>query len=267
MSSDPRDALMAVADADGDVGEGALWIAAEDLEDVDPVPWLQVLDELADELRTRLGGDGVPAPGAARVLAALLDDRVGLRGADGVDPAHHYLNLVLARGPAIPIACSAVWIAVGRRAGLQVEGVGLPGHFVCRVGSTLVDPHGGGTVLDPADVRRLISKAVGNPVESVDDAWLERTPTREVLARMSRNLRVCHAARGHMVPALRAADRCVALLPDDAVERRERGLLLWRMGIAGAALNDVRAYLDAVPAAPDRAALEKLVAEARARLN
>ena len=146
---DPRAALLGCAAGDGDLAEGALWLAAEECDGVEPGPWLRVLDELADEVRARCGTvpGGRAAALAVPVLAGLFRDRLRLRGATGADPRTHYLQEVLARGRGIPIACAAVWIAVGRRAGLPVDGIGLPGHFVVRVGETLVDAHGGGAVL------------------------------------------------------------------------------------------------------------------------
>ena len=63
------------------------------------------------------------------LVGALLRDRLRLRGAGGGDPRAHYLHTVLERGAGVPIACSAIWIAVGARAEIPVEGVNLPGPF------------------------------------------------------------------------------------------------------------------------------------------
>lgn len=73
---------------------------------------------------------------------------------------------------------------------------------------------------------------------------------------------------GPLGPALRAADRCVALLPTDAAERRERGLLRFRLGLAWPALRDLTAYLAAAPPdAADRDEVEKVAVRARGMLN
>jgi regulator of sirC expression with transglutaminase-like and TPR domain len=61
-----------------------------------------------------------------------------------------------------------------------------------------------------------------------------------MLARMSRNLRRCYTSLECWDMALRAADRCVDLVPSAPAERRERGLLLWRMGRIVAALVDIK---------------------------
>ncbi|MBV8196396.1 MAG: hypothetical protein JOY80_12825, partial [Candidatus Dormibacteraeota bacterium] len=117
-----RDALLELAKQGGDVAEGALWIAAEDCAGVEPGPWLERIDELAAELRTRCGLHGC-SPTDAPLVAALLRDRLRLRGAGGGDPRAHYLHQVLERGAGVPIACSAIWIGVGRRADIPIVGV------------------------------------------------------------------------------------------------------------------------------------------------
>ena len=266
MRADPREALLAcAAEPDGDIVTAALWLACEDAPGLEPAPWVERVDLIAGELRARFGGapPAMPVP----VIAGVLRDRLRLRGAGGADPRAHYLHSVLERGAGIPIACGAIWIGVGRRAGVDVSGVGLPGHFVVRVGSTLVDAFGGGDVLDADDARRLVGRALGSDPVDLDAEWLRPQPVRDILARMSRNLRGCYATRGVWELALRAADRCVALLPDDPAERRDRGVLRWRMGLAGPALADLRHYLEARPDAPDRDVVERMLTKVRVAAN
>ena len=262
-----REALLAVASNEGDVAEGALWIAAEDCPGVQPAPWLERIDELAGELRTRCGINGC-SPSDAPLVAGLLRDRLQLRGAGGGDPRAHYLHTVLDRGAGIPIACSAIWIAVGRRAAIPIEGVNTPGHFLVRVQSLLFDTTDDGEPLDDESTRRLVAAATGAHLDKLDPRWLTTATTRDMLVRMSRNLRGCYTILEDWALALRAADRCVDLLPDDPVERRDRGLLLWRLGRSHEALGDLRFYLDAMPEdASDRASLEEIAGRLRAFMN
>jgi regulator of sirC expression with transglutaminase-like and TPR domain len=262
-----RVALLAVAGADGDIAEGALWMAAEDCPGVEPAPWLERIDQLAGELRSRCGIEGC-RPSDAPLVAALLRDRLRLHGAGGGDPRAHYLHTVLERGAGIPIACSAIWIAVGRRAAIPIEGVNMPGHFLVRVQSLLFDSTDDGEPLDDESTRQLVAAATGRQLAQLEPTWLAPASTRDMLVRMSRNLRGCYTLREDWALALQAADRCVDLLPDDPVERRDRGLLLWRLGKSREALADVRFYLDAAPSdAPDRTTIEEIAGRLRAFMN
>src|ERR1035437_728239 len=266
MEVDPRRALLTCAgDPRGDIAEGALWLAAEDCAEVDVARALRTIDALARDLGDRLGS----ARGAEAIviIRALLRERVGLRLSGGGDPRAHYLHLVLQRGAGIPIICAVLWMAVGRRAGLSVEGIGLPGHFGIRVDGVLAEP-ADGEVLDEDGAVRMVAAATGADPGRLQASWLRPAPSRLMLARMSRNLRGCYSSLERWDMALRAADRCVALFPEEPTERRDRGLLLWRAGQNRAALRDLRHYLDAAPAeAGDRDAVEEVAGRLRAALN
>src|ERR1019366_9695071 len=153
MDVDPREALLVCAgDPLGDIAEGALWLAAEDCAEVDVPGALRVIETLAADLRRRLGG--ARGSEAVTIIHELLRERVGLRRSGSGDPRPHYLHLVLERGAGIPISCAVLWMAVGRRAGLSVEGIGLPGHFGVRVDGVLAEPWDG-EILDDAAAQRL----------------------------------------------------------------------------------------------------------------
>ena len=266
MSADPRQELLAsAADPRGDIAEAALWLAAEDCDDVDVPASLDVINSLGRDLGERL--DGRRGRDALTTLHELLRDRLHLRRSGGGDPRAHYLHSVLERGCGIPISCAIVYMAVGRRAGLEVEGVGLPGHFGVRVDGVLADP-ADGDVLDDDDALRLVVSATGREHTELDPSWLQPATARVILARISRNLRGCYSSLEQWDLAVRAADRCVALFPAKLSERRDRGLLLFRAGHASSALADLRAYLDDAPAdAADRPSVEEVAARIRASLN
>ena len=63
-----------------------------------------------------------------------LWDTLGFRGDRETydDPRNSFLNEVIARRTGIPITLAVVGIEVGRRAGVAVSGIGMPGHFLLR---------------------------------------------------------------------------------------------------------------------------------------
>ncbi len=150
----------------------ALAIAAQ-FREADSDAALARLDELGGEVR-RAGGE------APATLTEVLGRRHGYAGDRDryEDPANSMLDIVLERRRGLPILLSVVYVEVARRAGLQLHGVGLAGHFV--VGRfdprpvILLDPFDGGAVIAaeaPEDVRpwgahetalRILNNLVGS---------------------------------------------------------------------------------------------------------
>lgn len=115
------------------------------------------------------------------------------------DPGNSMLDLVLTRRRGLPILLSVVYVEVARRAGIQIAGVGLPGHFV--VGHFGTDPP---VLLDPF--------AGGGRVQADAAQELVR-PWRahEVAMRMLNNLVMAYDRRGDIGAAIHAARFCLAL--------------------------------------------------------
>lgn len=133
-----------------------------------------------------------PCPDAV-ALSTYLFDECGLRGASASDYYHpHNSNLthVLESGAGLPITLACIFILVGARVGLQIEGCNFPGHFLARDGRrrTVFDPFNGGRVLSPREVATLQKAA---PAEMSDAAT-----AREIMARVLRNLSVAYHHAG-----------------------------------------------------------------------
>ncbi|HEX5586400.1 MAG TPA: transglutaminase-like domain-containing protein [Acidimicrobiia bacterium] len=105
-----------------ELDQGALLIAACAHPDVDIARRLGELDALASDVRT------AEAVGVAEALFG----SGGFAGntVDYYDPANSYLDDVLDRRLGIPITLSVLMIEVGRRVGVDLVGVGMPGHFL-----------------------------------------------------------------------------------------------------------------------------------------
>jgi len=87
-----------------------------------------------------------------------------------------------------PITLSLLYIAVGRRAGLNIQGVGLPGHFVVRLGGVFMDPFHSGRRLQLEECQKLL-ESQGLVLQP---HHLQPCKPRVMLARMLNNL--LHAA-------------------------------------------------------------------------
>jgi regulator of sirC expression with transglutaminase-like and TPR domain len=171
--------------------EACLLIGAHARPGLDVERYLAHLDELA-------GGFLPPT------LDGLLAHLFGPGGFAGnseayYDPRNSYLDQVLDRRLGIPITLSIVAIEVGRRSGVPVCGVSMPGHFLLQDKvdrSVFVDAFNGGRVLSAAQCRQL-HQAQSNGA-AWDDAYLEPASRRTIVARVLTNLRAIAHERGDL---------------------------------------------------------------------
>jgi regulator of sirC expression with transglutaminase-like and TPR domain len=174
--------LLAGPEAALRLDEAALLIAAHGRPHLDVDAELSRLDQLAEAVE----GDGADA------VSDLLFHRLGISGntQDYDNPENSYLDCVIDRGLGIPISLSVLLIEVGRRRGVPLEGVGMPGHFLVRDRSqpeTLIDPFGAGRRLDYAGCRQLF-RGLAGPEAHLHPAMLAPTGVRAILDRMLTNL-------------------------------------------------------------------------------
>jgi regulator of sirC expression with transglutaminase-like and TPR domain len=252
-------------DAPLDLAELALSLARDEYPALDVEAYLSELDGMAHEARSHLRGS---LTARVKGLCRYLFHDMGFRGnqQDYYDARNSYFNDVLDRRTGIPITLSAVAMAVGRRAGLEVVGVGLPGHFVAKAGAdgeeVLFDPFHGGRVLTPAKCQRLVEQVTGMPYE-VNDAALAAVPLGAIVMRMLNNLKGVYLRTGDYMRAARVIERLRQLSPDDALQRRDLGATLFQAGQAGQAIDHLQAYLSASPEATDANAVKKMLTQAR----
>lgn len=112
------------------------------------------------------------------------------------DPRNSFIDEVLKRRTGIPISLSIVYLLVAERMGLELEPVGLPGHFI--VGCFADDPpffidaFDRGVFRDADELFELLR--ANNIIPKPSD--LAPTPIREVLCRSCRNLVNHYTAAG-----------------------------------------------------------------------
>jgi len=181
--------------------ELALALAAE-FRDVERGSALAELDRFGAEVTAeieRLGRD------EAEALSGVLGGRHRFIGdRDEYDhPDNSMLDLVIERRKGLPIVLSVLYIEVGRRAGVPIAGVGLPGHYVVadleREPPLLLDPFSGGGALE-----------IEAPLE------LRPWGAHETALRMLNNLTGSYLRRGDLARAIRAAKLRLDLPLDDS---------------------------------------------------
>lgn len=159
-----------------DVFAGLIGVAFEPNVDIGEVS--RGLDTVASSL----------VPTFESVLSVFGTGRFTGNAAHHGDPRNSYLHCVLQRGLGIPITLSVCAIEIGRRLGVPVRGVGLPGHFMIECGGRFGDPFRGGAVLERSELERAWQRNTGSGA-ALDPRFLAPPSDRAIVLRMLNNLR------------------------------------------------------------------------------
>lgn len=273
MDADPSlpDFTAAVSRPDGEIrlARAALLIAAAEQPGLDVDRYLDRLEALAEAAE--------PARRAADALSRLhrlrefLFEEQGFAGdrADYFDPRNSQLNQVLDRRLGIPITLSLVLIEVGRRLGLEMEGVGLPGHFIAaaRIAGeqVLLDPFNRGALLTVEACGQVVNRALGRPVHLRPEHFAP-VDNRQFLTRMLANLKGIYWRQEAWDKVVRVIDRMLALNPAAAGERRDRGAAWSNMGRLERGVADWERYLTEFPNAADHDQVRSQLRRVRQKL-
>jgi regulator of sirC expression with transglutaminase-like and TPR domain len=257
------------------LAEAALLVACEEYPELSVERYLTLIDEMAHSARLPIARASTLLE-RVQALNAYLFEEQGFHGNndDYYDPRNSFLNDVLDRRTGIPVTLSAVYIEVGRRCGLEVEGVSLPGHFIVRVraagarsrrspaDSQLVDPFHAGALLSHEECQARLDRIFSGRMR-LDPAMLAPCDGRALLARMLRNLKVIYVKAQDYPRALNVLDLLVELEPESAEERRERGLVYAAMDCYGLAAGDIEKSLELAPSGPEAERLRSRLVELR----
>ncbi len=237
-----------------DLARAALLIATLDDAEVDVDGYLEEIDRMAADVRT-----GLPEDADEKARLAALDDYLfkqnGFHGSrtDYYHRANSYLNRVIDDREGLPITLSVLYMEIGRRIGLKIEGVGLPGHFVvCFVPADgdpqLIDVFEGGTAMSRDDAAKKVAEIRGQRLE---DEHLQAATKKSMVVRMLHNLLGLAQSADDSERVLRYLDAIVAVEPDALQERAMRALVRRRTGRNRAALADLDWFIEQEPAGID----------------
>jgi regulator of sirC expression with transglutaminase-like and TPR domain len=251
------------------LAEAALAIAAEEYPALDAGRYVARLDELAARVR-RHAPHPLRAGTLLMAVRTVLFEEERFRGNDEdyYDPRNSFLNEVLDRRLGIPISLTLLYMEVARRAGLPLQGVAFPGHFLAKYAppggpEVFIDAYNGGEVLSTDEcIARFQAASHGRAVEP---RHLAGVGPRPILTRMLHNLKRIYLERSDDVRLWWVVDRLLMVDPSQPEELRDRGLISARLGNAAAAARDLAAYLDVAPDSPDSPQVREILANVSAR--
>ena len=255
--------VLAEKDEKIDLAHACLMIAEDAYPGLEIERYLGEIERMAMRLRGRLP----QTHGAEERVVALnqyLFEDLGYWGntEEYYDPRNSYLNEVIDRKTGIPISLAVIYLELGRRIGLPLEGVSFPGHFLVRLrlrGGTLVlDPFSGGAPQSEDELRRRLQRVIpkgaagGLPVVDLPlEQFLEPATNRQILARMLRNLKGIYRETDKPERLLEVLNRILVVAPESSAELRDRGLVYQRLECYRAALKDLSDYVEREPEAAD----------------
>ena len=260
-------AMVTGKDAAIDLTEAALLIAGVAYPDLDMAPYFTQLDALAQRVRELLT---LPPTDAQLPLLPETDPLTVLHAINQVlfteeqfhgnrndyeNPDNSYFNKVLEDRKGLPITLTLLYMEVGKRVGLPIYGIGLPYHFMagCRLpqGMIYIDAFDGGHLLTEQECKEQIRQLVKHRIK-IHSQWFKPVSHRQFLARLLNNLKHIYLEKEQYEHTLAICHLMVALVPQAASERRDRGIIHLQLKHYAKALHDLTAYVELAPEAEDR---------------
>jgi regulator of sirC expression with transglutaminase-like and TPR domain len=243
-------------DASIDLAAAALAIARTEYPSLDVPYYLSRLEDLSRRVRGRMRSSLTDRELIALINRVLFDEE-GLRGNrdDYYDPRNSFLNDVLDRKLGIPITLSVVYMDVARRVGFPIAGTGMPGHFLLKhydviTGEIIIDAFNRGRIVGNAECQQRLDEIYSGQIE-LQPEFLQPVTHREILTRMLNNLRQIYFTQRNMTKGLATLDLLLAIPPRDPELLRERALVRLNLEQHLGAAQDLGAYLQLQPDAPD----------------
>jgi regulator of sirC expression with transglutaminase-like and TPR domain len=256
--------------------EAATSLAQDEYPELDVQQVLGDVDQLLARLRRRLPADAAPLQRLRALNQFFFHDlSFGGNVNDYYDPDNSYLNAVLRTRRGIPISLAVLWMELAQGLGLQARGVAFPGHFMLKItlpkGQVVIDPFTGKSLSREELSERLEPYKRSNGLVGDFDVplglYLQPAASREIIARMLRNLKEIHRGQEDWQRAIAVQDRLVALLPEAWGEHRDRGLAHAEQGNTALAVRDLETYLAHAEDALDLDAIAERVAALRRARN
>lgn len=233
---------LSVDDRKVDLLRAALLIARLDNDELDVDAYHEEVGRMANEIRRKLPADADDQAKLAAVKKYLYVDN-GYHGSrrDYDSLSNSYLNEVIDDREGLPITLSVLHIEIGRRLGLTMEGIGLPGHFLAAYVSKsgaqqLIDPFEEGAKLTEAEALARAFEITGR---KVSDEMLKPVAKRAIVLRMLENLLGRSADGKHDDRMLGYLDAILAIEPENLERRMMRAMVHYRRTDLEAALADV----------------------------
>ena len=262
------------ADEDIDIAEAALILAAADRPGVAPEPYRRHLDHLVADVRAYAGGTEPAVALDLRIeaLVQIIVKRYAYGGTETVFDDLDAANLmrVIDSRQGLPIVIGILFIHTARALGWPISGLDFPGRFLVRMEfegeRKILDPFGGGCVLEARDMRDMFKAMSGAHVELAPEHYRE-VGNRDILLRLQGNIKTRLLRGEQPEDAVGVLETMLLFAPAKAELWRELGMLHARLDDVKDAVQALEEYLRLSGGGGRRYNTSILLQELRARLN
>ncbi len=199
-------------------------------------------------------------------LADYFANELGFNGnvQDYYSPDNSLLNKVIDTRTGIPITLSILFMRLAESIGLDMYGIGFPGHFLVGItvddSKVVLDPFNRAEQLNTDKLLELLAKsstAVEN-AQQIED-YLTPLANRFIIVRLLRNLKNIYIEKQEVMHALTVIEMILSIIPESPGELRDRGMVYHHMEYTQGALTDLQRFIELEPDSNERNVIEALI--------
>ena len=227
---------------ESDLLVGGLLVAAIAHPDIDIQSYVRRVDQMAEDIQKSLPKEADEQQNIAALNRYLFEEN-GFHGGQNeyYHLANNQLDRVIDDREGMPITLCLLYMEIGKRLGLKIEGVGIPGHFVVRYCPVkdkpqLIDVFRKAETLTETEVAMMMMMRLQRLTSEED---LRTQQPIEILTRILVNLLNSAKDIGDLESMRRYTEGLVTLVPNDSGFRLMRGQLRYQTGRLGMASQDL----------------------------
>lgn len=222
------------------------------------------IKRLVETARFQVKADGNTEATVKR-LCDYLHNSQGFSGNndDFYDPNNSFVDQVIARRQGIPITLALLYIHIGNAIGLNVRGLGFPGHFLVKASGeseVVIDPFHG-KILDQAECYVRLEK-VSHPAELLS-SYLIPISCKNILARILNNLKLIYMKQKDYKSSLTCCEWRLLIDPDNAQDILDSAVILERLECFSSAASELERLVAMAPNARIAPTLKAKIASLR----
>jgi regulator of sirC expression with transglutaminase-like and TPR domain len=179
-------------------------------------------------------------------------------------PQSSYLDGVIETKRGLPITLSLLYMAVGKRVGIELKGVAAPAHFLVRYesveGPLFLDPFFRGRIFTFSECSHWLRNITGLPDQVIESA-LHPVGPRKIIIRILNNLKKVYGNQKNWSAARMVQHRLTALEPASYRQRKDLAVISLKDNRPGEAMDLLQSCLQSC-SNDEKQALESLLDQA-----